>query len=108
MAIDTPERILGSPFLAGLVGALLSLKWTPGLSMKEKVFNVLTGLAFAVFVAPAAIEWFGITSPRITSVAAFGLGLFGLSLAAQCVEGIREVKLGELISGWLRRPASKE
>lgn len=102
MDID-PNKLIGTPLSAGLVGALAGLKFAPGITWGERTINVITGSACAGFVAPAAGEIFKLTTPSMLSCLSFFLGMFGMSLAAAIMAGLREVKLGEIIQSWLSR-----
>ena len=102
MDID-PSGLARNPFAAGALGSLVGLKFAPGANLLERITNVAAGAACAGYAAPAAAEWFHVTSPHLHSGLAFAVGLFGLSLAAALQQGIRDVKVGELISGWLGR-----
>lgn len=100
------ERLARSPFVTGAVGALITaVKFTPGASWKERVFNVAAGSATAGFVAPALTEWLNFKTPSMASGAAFVLGLVGMSLAAATLQAIKDTPLGQIVTGWLsRRP----
>src|SRR5574337_438364 len=78
-----PEKIAGSPFAIGALGAVITaIKFTPGASLPERIVNVVSGSAFAGFVTPALVEWLHMSSPAYSSGAAFLMGLVGMSLAA--------------------------
>lgn len=99
-----PERIARSPFTIGAVGALITaVRFTPGASWAERIFNVVAGSAVAGFVTPALIEWLGMRSPAYASGAAFVCGLLGMSLAAAVLQGIKDTPLGAIVVGWLAR-----
>lgn len=98
------ERITGSPFVFGAVGALITaVKFTPGASWGERAFNVMAGSAAAGFITPALVEWLSMKSPAYASGAAFLFGLFGMSLAAALLQGIKDTPLGQIFTGWLSR-----
>ena len=98
-----PDHLLRGPFLAGLSGSIVALRWVPGSTLAERLFNGAAGTAVAGFGAPALSAWLHITSADITSALAFAVGLFGLSLAAAVVQAIRDLKLAEIITGWISR-----
>lgn len=97
------ERLLSSPFAVGGMGALVALKFAPGATWFERFTNVTSGALVAGFGAPALTEWLKFSSPGLTNGAAFLLGLLGMSLIAALLQGIRDLKLAEIISGWLSR-----
>lgn len=104
MSLDIdPESALRSHFTVGAVGSVVALRFAPGTSWQERIFNVASGSACAGYCAPALVEWFHIVSPGLSSAIAFGVGMFGLSVAAAVMQAIRELRLGEIVTGWLRR-----
>ena len=98
-----PERLARSPFFVGAAGSFVALRFAPGVSWWERLSNVVAGSLCAGFAAPALIEWLHITSAGMTAGVSFGVGMFGLSLAAAILQGIRETKLAEIATGWLQR-----
>lgn len=102
MDID-PQKIITSPFLPGIFGAWAGLKFAPGISRIEKVTNIAAGMACAGFVAPAAGEVFKLSSVAMMSGLAFVIGMFGMSIAAAVMQGLRDLRVGEIISGWVSR-----
>jgi hypothetical protein len=98
-----PQKLIATPLVAGLVGALVGLKFAPGINWSERTINILTGSACAGFVAPACGEIFKLTTPSMLSCLSFFLGMFGMSLAAAIMTGLRDVKVGEIIQSWLTR-----
>ena len=100
-----PGKIAAHPLAAGLAGALIGLRFAPGISWLERVKNVAAGAVCSGFVAPAAGEMLRLSSPSMLGFLAFIIGMFGMSLASAVMMGLREVKVGEIISGWIsRRP----
>lgn len=107
MDLDPRQTILLHPLVAGLVGALAGLKFGPGLTWGERIFNVGTGAACAVYISPAIGELFDMATPYKQSGLAFFIGMFGMSIAAAILQGIRDVKVAEVIRGWLPRGGDK-
>ena len=97
------EAALSSNLVAGLLGALIGLKWAPGKSWLERVANVVTGFGCAVYLTPGGAEWLGVESPRALAALSFAVGMFGLSLAAAISDGIKQTRLGEALTSWLTR-----
>lgn len=97
------DKVGRNPFMAGALGALATLRFAPGASWWERATNVLAGSVCAGYCAPALAEWWSIASPCMHSALAFGVGMFGLSLAAAITQGIRDTRVGEIISGWISR-----
>ena len=97
------DRVTRNPYAAGALGSLVALRFAPGLSWLERFVNVATGGLCAGFLAPGLSDWWHITSHGIQSGLAFGVGMFGLSLAAAVLQGIRELRMAEIITGWISR-----
>lgn len=103
MDIDGIERAVRNPFAAGALGSLVALRFAPGATWLERAGNVAAGSVAAGFAGPALVEWLQIGSAGMASGVSFGVGMFGLSLAAAVMDGIRQVRLGEVITGWISR-----
>lgn len=88
------------PATAGLFGSLIALKFAPGAGWIERVTNVAAGTVCAAYLAPWLAEFMGVASAQGIAALSFGVGLFGLSLAAAIAQGIRD-KGFDLIAGWL-------
>ena len=102
-----PERLARSPFFVGAAGSFVALRFAPGVSWWERLSNVVAGSLCAGFAAPAGMPALVMCSHSIsagmTAGVSFGVGMFGLSLAAAILQGIRETKLAEIATGWLQR-----
>ncbi len=99
-----PHRIAGSHFVTGALGALVTaIKFTPGASWPERSFNVVAGSMAAGYGTPALAEWLGMSSAGYVNGAAFVVGLLGMSAVAAVLQALRDLKLAEIISGWLSR-----
>jgi hypothetical protein len=103
-----PTKIIGAPLAAGVAGAFVGLKFAPGINWTERLVNVATGSACAGFVAPAAGEAFRLTSPSMLSCLSFFLGMFGMSLAAAMMVGLRDVKIADIIQSWLSKRGRRD
>jgi hypothetical protein len=97
------DKVLHSPLAAGLAGSVIGLRFAPGLNWLERCANVIAGTLTAAYATPGIASWFDVTKPEMLSAMAFALGLFGLSLAAACIQAVRDLKLAEIISGWISR-----
>ena len=98
-----PERLARSPFFVGAAGSFVALRFAPGVSWWERLSNVVAGSLCAGFAAPAVMPALVMCSHSISAGVSFGVGMFGLSLAAAILQGIRETKLAEIATGWLQR-----
>lgn len=97
------DKVARNPFVAGALGGMVALKFAPGQTWIERAGNVGAGSVSAGFAGPGLVDWLQITGAGLQSGVSFGVGMFGLSLAAAVVEGIRQVRLGEIITGWISR-----
>ena len=102
MPIDLDEAAR-NPFLAGVAGSVMSLKFAPGAGWLERVGNVLAGSLCAGYAAPAAAEFLHLSSRPMQALAGFVLGMFGLSLCAAIIDWLRSGKLGDSLSSWTTR-----
>lgn len=102
MDIDI-DQVGRSPWSAAALGSIVALKFAPGVTWAERCINVTAGSLIAGFLAPVAAEWLHITAPHLQSGLAFVIGLFGLSLTAAVMQGVRDIKLGEIVTGWIGR-----
>lgn len=103
MDIDT-RGIASSHFATGALGAMVTaIKFTPGASWPERMFNVAAGSLAAGYGTPALVEWLQMKSPGYVNGAAFFVGLLGMSAVAALMQALKDIKLAEIISGWLSR-----
>lgn len=99
--IDT-EKLLASPFVIGLAGAVVALKGAPGKTWGERLINAGAGTLLAGFMTPAVASFFGLHTPQMLSGIAFMLGLFGMNITSAINEWIREAKLSDVLP-WTRK-----
>lgn len=90
-------ELVKSPFFAGLIGSIVSLKWAPGISWFERLFNATCGSMMAGFLSPAVAQYLKLSSPEMQSATAFATGLLGLNLAATGVRWLATLQLGDLL-----------
>ena len=102
MDID-PHRIVTHPLTAGVGGALVGLRFAPGLSWFERVANVAAGAACAGWLAPAAAEVFELRSVSAGAALSFAIGMFGMSVAAALIEAVRSTSWADIITSWTKR-----
>ena len=97
------NRAAHHPLTAGLLGALVGLRWAPGTTWLGKLSNVAAGSLFAGYLGPVAAQLLGWPGPEAQSALGFGFGLFGLSLAGSVAQAIKETQLSELVKQWFGR-----
>lgn len=98
-----PDRLAFlKPFAVGAAGGLVSLRYAPGLSRKERAFNLLCGTLLAGFLTDAIIELFGLRSPAMWGAIAFLVGVFGMNVLAAVNGWLRELKLSDVLP-WFRK-----
>lgn len=98
-----PHKIAANPLFAGMAGALVGLRFAPGISWLERATNVAAGAACSGFVAPAAGEMLRLSSPSMLGFLAFVIGMFGMSLASAMMQGLRDLEVSKIITGWVSR-----
>lgn len=88
-------------FLPGAAGAALSLQFLgQALGWLQKLTSFAVGFTCAVYLAPAAIEFFHIEGERVRAGIQFLTGLFAL---ATCRELFVEINSADLIGSIKRR-----
>jgi hypothetical protein len=92
---------------AGLLGAVAGLKFSPGDTLVERLLNIASGAACAVYLAPFLAEVLDMTTPAKQSGLAFLLGMFGMNIVAALMQGIKDLRVGEILSGWFSRGGPK-
>ena len=97
-----PSKVVSSPFVVGLAGAIVALKGAPGKSWGERCFNAGCGALLAGFLSAAIAEWLGLRTPETKSAVAFVVGLFGMNLVASINSWLSEAKLSDVIP-WIRK-----
>lgn len=108
MVPDDIDRWLRTPWLAGVAGSFVAVRFAPGTSWGERVFNVMCGALCAAYITPAIADRLEVVKAPQQSAIAFVVGLFAMTLAAAIVQGIRETNVAEIIRGWLSRSKPKE
>lgn len=103
MNIDDMERLARSPFVTGALGGLVTaLRFMPGASWAERAVNVGAGSLTAGYLSPALVQFLQLHEGYAYG-AAFVVGMLGLSVVAAVMQGLRELKLAEILTGWLSR-----
>lgn len=90
------------PESAGLVGAVLAFLRAPGATVTQKAFNLLSGVAMAVFVGPWLAEQVHITSRAGLIAFAFVLGLVGMNLVAKLIDRVSSMTWDDMTALVLR------
>jgi len=73
--------------IGGLAGALVSLKFVPGVRLWQRVLNVIGGMLVAAFLTPLVQEFFALKD-SISSGVAFLIGMYGMYIADAVFEQI--------------------
>lgn len=93
-----PDDLFQSKALAGLFGALVSLKWAPGDSKWEKCLTVFSGTVAAIYLPPPFLHWLGLRElDGIGLGAAFFMGMFAMNWMASLVDWIKTGRWVELL-----------
>lgn len=102
MDFDPDRLALLKPFALGAAGSLVSLRFAPGLTRRERAFNLLCGALMAGFLTDAVVELLGLRSPALWGATAFLVGVFGMNVLATTNAWLRELKLSDVLP-WLRK-----
>lgn len=87
----------------GVAGSILALRWVPeGATRWDRVWTVVGGVLFAVYVGPFLSEAFEL-SEGLQSGLLFVVGLFGMTVAGQITVAIKEVGLAAIVAAWVKR-----
>lgn len=96
--IDDIYKAATTPEAAGVLGSLISLRWTPGDTWFLRLTGFAGGIGFAMFIAPLLIEYMEIKSQKGPLAFAFIGGLIGMNLLVKTVEFIRDIDSQSLMS----------
>lgn len=102
MDFDLDRLAFLKPFAVGAAGGLVSLRYAPGLSRKERAFNLLCGALLAGFLTDAIFELFSLRSQAMWGAIAFLVGVFGMNVLATANTWLRELKLSDVLP-WFRK-----
>lgn len=103
------QKIITNPLILGMVGSLVAaVKFAPGLSFPERIFNIGAGTIAAATIAPALIEWLALNRPVYESLASFICGLLFMSLAGAIIENIKKLPLADIFTSWTKRKGGGE
>lgn len=86
---DWIQQITQSPTLAGVFGAILSLRWVPGPTWIARLFCFGCGIACAIYGAPALVDYLQIKSDWAPRLFNFLSGLLGMNLLAKAVDIVK-------------------
>ena len=98
-----PQKLAQSHVVIGAMGSIVALRFAPGASWLERAGNVFAGSLCASYLTPAAGHWMGVDSVGALGALAFLIGLFGLSMTSALLQALRELRLAEIIGGWISR-----
>lgn len=93
------------PETAGITGALLGLFNAPGTTLRERAFNLLAGLAAAIFLGPWITDIIGVHSKNSSMALAFTVGLVGMNLVAKLLDQAKTMTLADFVGMLKRTPA---
>ena len=102
MDFDT-GRMATNPLAAGVLGAAIGLKFVPGVAWIERLINFSAGLSCSIYLSPAVGEMLSLSTASKQAGLAFLMGLFSVSIAAAIFEGLRALKVAEIIDSWAKR-----
>lgn len=89
-------------FLAGVFGAVVSLRFVPDMKTTgQRLSMVLSGALVAGYTAPLTVALFEVKGQGAEASLSFLIGLFGMSLAAAVIKMINDGAFGELVKSKL-------
>ena len=94
---------LVGPTIPGFIGAVISLRFFTEAGIKAKVAVVGGGWACATFLTGPAVDSFSLAGTKWENGLAFFIGVFGMSFIAALMQGVKELKVAEIIADWLKR-----
>lgn len=98
------EQLIASPFFVGGAGALVSLRFAPeGDGWSRRLATLVCGALVAGYCAHPLADWLKLTKATDRLGVAFALGLLGLSIIAAVLKAVGELKVADIISGWISR-----
>ncbi len=95
------EEFVKTPDVAGTVGAILGWLSAPGGTVKEQLFNLISGLACAFFVAPYLAERVDMQSQAAQMAFSFAVGLVGMNILPKLTAAAKD-------ADWLARFLTKK
>lgn len=99
---QTVEEVARSPWIPGLLGAIIAVRSAPGATWGERIFNIACGALISGFASPALSEYFGMTTQAMQSAMAFAVGLFGLNVVASLMAWTKVMKVDDFLP-WKRK-----
>lgn len=97
---DWIQYIVGHPAVAGLMGAVVGLKFAPGATWKERAFNMFCGVALAWNLAVPIVEYFDLPVEKFSGAIGFMLGLAGMHIISAAMERVSTDGLKGLVT-WI-------
>lgn len=99
-----PLTGIAGKIIAGLLGAIVSLRWLPvEMTKLGRAVSVLGGFGAAMFVGPMIAELVEVTTSRGEAGIIFLSGLFGMMFAGEVISALKEAQIGPLLRDWLRK-----
>lgn len=99
------ELLVTSPFVVGVAGSVVSLKFVPkDTTFFSRLANLLCGSLIAGYFAQPLSDWLQLVKQSDVLGVAFALGLLGLSIIAAVFRAVEDGKLNDLVNLiWPRR-----
>lgn len=96
-AQDDSLRASVISFIFGLIGSIISLRWSPQMGLAAKLSGILSGAFIAMFATPLFKYLSGVTDSSTLYGVAGLIGIFGLAITAQIFDTVRGTKWGRII-----------
>lgn len=99
MASDVDITIAAKhPLIAALLGALVGLRFAPGLTWAQRAFNATSSVALAMIFGPLGSDMLGLSEAGASALSG-GIALFGLGLADQVQAAIKAGEWRQWVPG---------
>lgn len=95
---DHVQPLAQDPSAAGVVGALLSLRWVPGDSWSQRFFSLIAGCSLAFFGVPFMVDFLGIQSKGGPAIFGLFAGLLAMNIFGKTVEWVKETKFSDIVN----------
>lgn len=88
----------------GLAGAIVALRWLPVETTRlDRFLAAIGGFAASANLGPAIAEVVGVASVRVEAGVIFATGLFGMAIAGEVIQAVKEVQAASIVRDLIRK-----
>jgi hypothetical protein len=102
-----PRELAKEPLAAAIAGALIGLRFVPGLTWVQRFVNAASAVGLAAIFGPWLADFFALP-PAAQSAMSGAIGLFGLNLATRLWKDLEQTSVLDLLKGYLPGGRGKE